>query len=115
MIGRLHRAVPGDPGDPTTPCLRIRSRLLRPLVPSSFDPRDRFSLTPAPTAVEMSPPWKSQNDFHRGLEISHRTRDSHIPTSRLSCEEENEQQPQTNTVPLDRWTPGRRLGHAERG
>jgi hypothetical protein len=32
--------------------------------------------------------WKwrsygSQNDFHRSLEISHRTRDSHIPTSRF--------------------------------
>ena len=35
------------------------------------------------TAVEMGRPWKSQNDFHRRLEISHSTRDSHIPTSRL--------------------------------
>ena len=26
--------------------------------------------------------WKPQNGFHRDLEISHRTRDSHIPTSR---------------------------------
>ena len=32
-------------------------------------------------AVEMPVPWKSQNDFHRTLEISHRTRDSHIPTA----------------------------------
>lgn len=31
------------------------------------------------TAVEMAPAWKSQTDFHTGLEISHRTRDSHIP------------------------------------
>ena len=31
--------------------------------------------------------WKSQNDFHRTLESSHRTRASHIPTSRsLSCQ-----------------------------
>jgi hypothetical protein len=29
----------------------------------------------------MSPPWKPQNGFHRGLEISHRTRDSHISTA----------------------------------
>ena len=34
-------------------------------------------------AVEMTLLWKSQNDFHRSLEISHRTRDSHIPTSRF--------------------------------
>jgi hypothetical protein len=27
--------------------------------------------------------WKSQNDSHRCLEISLRTRDSHIPTSRF--------------------------------
>ena len=36
----------------------------------------------AKTAVEMASPWKPQNGFHRDLEISHRTRDSHIPTSR---------------------------------
>ena len=40
-------------------------------------PSRPLSLTPARTAVEMAPPWKSQNDFHRRLEISHRTRDSH--------------------------------------
>src|SRR5262249_21344815 len=32
--------------------------------------------------VEMTRLWKSHNDFHRRLEISHRPRDSHIPTSR---------------------------------
>ena len=32
-------------------------------------------------AVEMTRSWKSQNDFHIRLEISHTTRDSHIPTS----------------------------------
>jgi hypothetical protein len=37
------------------------------------------------TAVEMSLLWKSENDFHRSLEISHRTRDSHIPTSQYLC------------------------------
>ena len=35
------------------------------------------------TAVEMPAPWKPQTGFHRALEISRRTRDSHIPTSRL--------------------------------
>src|SRR5438445_7829510 len=29
----------------------------------------------------MPPRWKPQNGFHSGLEISHRTRDSHISTA----------------------------------
>jgi hypothetical protein len=33
------------------------------------------------TAVEMTSLWKPQNGFHRDLEISPRTRDSHIPTA----------------------------------
>ena len=33
------------------------------------------------TAVEMPAPWKPQNGFHSALEISHTTRDSHIPTA----------------------------------
>ena len=36
-------------------------------------------------AVEMPAPWKPQTGFHRALEISQRTRDSHIPTSRFLC------------------------------
>ena len=80
MIGRHHRRIRAIQGGPT-PCRRIRSCLLRPWVRSSFDSRALFSLTPAPPAVDMPPPWKSQNDFHRSLEISHRTRDSHIPTA----------------------------------
>ena len=43
-------------------------------------PTDRMSAAAA-AAVEMPLPWKSQNDFHRSLEISPRTRDSHIPTA----------------------------------
>src|SRR5436190_14070282 len=31
--------------------------------------------------MEMPRLWKSQTDFHRRLEISPRTRDSHIPTA----------------------------------
>jgi hypothetical protein len=101
MIGSVDRTarITGDPGDPTS-CRWIRSRLLRPLVPSSFDPRDRFSLTPAPTAVEMPPPWKSQNDFHRGLEISQRTRDSHIPTAAFRLKEDNEAKDQAQYRPI---------------
>jgi hypothetical protein len=34
-----------------------------------------------PPGVEMPVLWKSQNDFHRTLEISHRPRDSHISTA----------------------------------
>ena len=33
------------------------------------------------TAVEMPSLWKPKNGFHRDLEISPRTRDSHIPTA----------------------------------
>jgi hypothetical protein len=32
-------------------------------------------------AMEMARLWKSPNDFHSRLEISHSTRDSHIPTA----------------------------------
>jgi hypothetical protein len=32
-------------------------------------------------AMEMPALWKPQNGFHSALEISHRTRDSHIPTA----------------------------------
>ena len=41
----------------------------------------RESARPPKTAVEMARLWKPQNDFHSRLEISHRTRDSHIPTA----------------------------------
>ena len=46
-------------------------------------PRAEEVMTKSPAAVEMPLLWKSQTDFHRSLEISHRTRDSHIPTSRF--------------------------------
>ena len=36
-------------------------------------------------AMEMTRLWKSQNDFHSRLEISPRTRDSHIPTADHRC------------------------------
>jgi hypothetical protein len=73
--------------------------LLRPLVPSSWHP----VAAPADTAMEMTRPWTSQNDVHRRLEISHRTRDSHIPTAasclrRMKNDEENDNTPY-------RWTP----------
>ena len=35
-------------------------------------------------AVEVSLPWKSQNDSHRSLEISPSPRDSHMPTAHTS-------------------------------
>ena len=43
-----------------------------------FSARSRAT---AKTAVEMTSLWKPQNGFHRDLEISPRTRDSHIPTA----------------------------------
>jgi hypothetical protein len=50
----------------------------------------------ANTAVEMTPLWKSQDDFHRRLQISQRTRDSHIPTPNFLWTEERNAQ--TNTT-----------------
>ena len=44
-------------------------------------------------AMEMPVRWKSQNDFHRTLEISHRTRDSHIPTADPFRGEEKDRTP----------------------
>ena len=41
-----------------------------------------MTTSPHGAAVEMTLLWKSQTDSHRSLEISHRTPDSHIPTSR---------------------------------
>src|SRR2546422_4567886 len=35
--------------------------------------------------MEMTLLWKSKNDSHRSLEISHRTRDSHISTADHLC------------------------------
>ena len=44
-------------------------------------PPSARSRTTAKTAVEMTSLWKPHNGFHRDLEISPRTRDSHIPTA----------------------------------
>ena len=97
MIRRSHRAHRDDPGG-STPCPWTQSRLLEALAQSSCGLCARLSLTPAPTAGEMPPPWKSQNDFHRGLEISQRTRDSHIPPAAFRMKEENERKPKTKTI-----------------
>src|SRR6266851_1686208 len=59
-----------------------------------------FSACTPDTAMEMPVPWKSQNDFHRTLEISHRTRDSHISTaaSRLSDQKTKTKKTKTRTL-----------------
>ena len=48
----------------------------------------------AKPAMEMPALWKPQNGFHSALEISHRTRDSHIPTADhfLVSQEEDEEE-----------------------
>jgi len=79
MIGRRtgrHRSFPGVARSLPR---RRSSRLGRP-TRSRSSGSSRFGAI-AQTAVEMSAPWKPQNGFHRALEISHRTRDSHIPTA----------------------------------
>jgi hypothetical protein len=86
---------------------RRRSRGTCPLTSTSYGRWYRRAGHPvaavADTAMEMTRPWTSQNDVHRRLEISHRTRDSHIPTAasclrRMKNDEENDNTPY-------RWTP----------
>jgi hypothetical protein len=51
--------------------------------------------------------WKSQNDFHSSLEISQRTRDSHIPTADHLCfrrEERRMNRPQAVYFPSGVWS-----------
>jgi len=56
----------------------------------------------------MSVPRKSQNDFHRPLEISHSTRDFHIPTAesfsnkKKKNEEDNDENGPSHA---DAWRP----------
>jgi hypothetical protein len=52
------------------------------------------------TAMEMTRLWKSENDFHSRLEISHRTRDFHIPTAASRIRSRR-----TKTKDTDRETP----------
>jgi hypothetical protein len=49
--------------------------------------------------VDMTRPWKSQNDSHRRLEISHSTRDSHIPTA-APVSRRQRQEPEPAPAPL---------------
>jgi len=56
-------------------------------------------------AMEMTRLWKSQNDFHSRLEISHRPRDSHIPTAdhlSFGSEERRMNRPQVVYFPSGR-------------
>jgi hypothetical protein len=83
MIGRpgRHRSFPG--GSPIPPQEAIVAPGASYAVarhPVARDPGGRG--TPA---VEMAALWKPQNGFHSALEISHTTRDSHIPTADHSC------------------------------
>ncbi len=52
------------------------------------------------TAMEMTRLWKSKNDFHSRLEISHSTRDFHIPTAASRIRSRR-----TKTTDTDRDTP----------
>ena len=63
--------------------------------------------------------WKSQTDFHSRLEISHRPRDSHIPTSRfLSCFRRRRRMNPPSGGPLSERRTGllsERRHHGQRG
>ena len=80
----ITRYLDGTSGSRTDDRLRTQG-LLSPI----SEPEE--VITTRDAAVEMTRLWKSQTDFHTRLEISHRTRDFHIPTSRLHfhCWEKN--------------------------
>ena len=73
MIGPIQGGVSSPPRDP----------IVAPEASSSFD-RDTIAGRTSNnriSAMEMPALWKPQNGFHSALEISPRTRDSHIPTT----------------------------------
>jgi len=67
------------------------------------------------TAVEMPSLWKAHITSHRDLEISHRTRDSHIPTSRFLFKGEDEEEEKSKDGAtrshINRPLVSRSLGH----
>jgi len=77
------------------------------------DSRARTVVATATTAVEMTSLWKPQTGFHRDLEISQRTRDSHISTSRflLVAEEETGTNDGATRRYINRPLVRRSLGH----
>ena len=60
---------------------RMRSSLLRLPTQVAHHPIACDQGAHGKAAMEMPALWKPQNGFHSALEISHRTRDSHIPTA----------------------------------
>jgi len=74
MTGRF------DPDDPSRWNAMTSTPNAAPTVAGAVDLVPVAPLTPE-TAVEMTRPWTAQTDFHRRLEISHSTRDSHISTA----------------------------------
>jgi len=75
-------------------CPRIDERQAGKGTASPLSARSRAT---AKTAVEMTSPWTPQHGVHRDLEISHSTRDSHIPTANPRVSEESEEQKNKNT------------------
>ena len=84
MIGRCVAPDRAHQGG-TSPMAAGPIARLRPLARSSWPIAACKSALAPKTAVEMTRPWKSQNDFHSRLEIAHRTRDFHIPTATSGC------------------------------
>ena len=83
MIGRSrhHRSFPrGRPIPPQDAIVVPGASYAVARNPIACDQR-----APRETATEMPALWKPQNGFHSALEISHRTRDSHIPTADHCC------------------------------
>ena len=70
LLPRFFQTAPRGHRPCASLALRLHQTLGRGLSPPSCQ-----------TCSAHPGPWKSQNDFHRPVEISHSTRDSHIPTA----------------------------------
>jgi hypothetical protein len=78
IAGRSNSSTTAQEAVGTT--IVTEARIWHPLVSAIEKMRNTIDAT-----MEMTLLWKSQNDFHSSLEISHRTRDSHIPTADPRC------------------------------
>jgi len=88
--------------------LPTRDPIVAPGASSRFD-RDTIpgrTSNNRKSAMEMSALWKPQNGFHSTLEISHRTRDSHISTAAPCVSREDDEEEHDERHAASRTTAG---------
>lgn len=109
MIGRPASIARFPGGSPIPPQETIVAPGASYAVAPSPITRDRGAR--GKSAMEMPALWKPQNGFHSALEISQRTRDSHIPTADHFCLTRNKTKRKTDDMryarQLDRRPPVR--------